>query len=727
MGIITRSQKGSPLTWEEMDNNFTSLADAADQVAADAVQVAKDRVVVEAAADQVMGLSAQVTENTTNIAALQGSVVTQSVLAAASNGLALLGYASAPAQTMFDESQVLEDYVALRAYTDRGLGVRIRKHGIAGIFERDASDTTSADNGGTIILDGIGRRWKRRYEGPLQAQWFGAVGDGVVDDGAALNLALAALRAKIMSSPWDTASICTLDGGSRSYLTTISLNATKLMGGWRVQNMSLLGKCAGKAVVDAIGSRNGSWSEVLIFGDQTNMPSVGMQAARALNPTYGFCDGIKYDNVRTDGWFATAALYAYGQEGTLHVHCKWWNRNPSGRCAALQGYDTIKVTSDYEAPMTGSTSFVNAKYVNTDFHMLLPTASITGISKATAAVVTAPGHPFVNGQSVTIGYVSGMTQINNLTGTVASATTNTFALTGVNSTAFGTYTSGGAATSAQSVPTLYFNRGQEHDFDTCYFVSYGASPVDIDFPDGLVLEKVRVSGLFEGSGAPSLLRFLAAGKIIRLELNTYNLNSRDSVLGTTIGAGTVDLPAARLTVSNVVAASAPLLATPVARFALLGSEVVVPSTGLTFTPTDLGASFTGLVRVVSGATTSYGLASADYRDQTQATVALTSATGALGSGSAAYITTRWRGNVVHFVIEASVTTVGTGAGGLLVTMPFTLGAASCAIAGKETSAGKMLQGYAAGGASVFSILNYDGTTAIKAGGNYSLSGTAVLA
>lgn len=58
-----------------------------------------------------------------------------------------------------------------------------------GFFEVDASDTTSADNGGTIIVDASGRRWKRQYDGNVNLLWF-AEGDGTADDSAALQKAV---------------------------------------------------------------------------------------------------------------------------------------------------------------------------------------------------------------------------------------------------------------------------------------------------------------------------------------------------------------------------------------------------------------------------------------------------------------------------------------------------------------------------------------------------------
>ena len=69
--------------------------------------------------------------------------------------------------------------------------------------------------------------------------------------------------------------------------------------------------------------------------------------------------------------------------------------------------------------------------------------TITGITKANPAVVTATSHGFSNGDEVDISGVVGMTQVNGNTYTVANKTANTFELSGIDSTGYSTYTSGG--------------------------------------------------------------------------------------------------------------------------------------------------------------------------------------------------------------------------------------------------------------------------------------------
>lgn len=58
-------------------------------------------------------------------------------------------------------------------------------------FYYNASDTTTADNGGTVRVDGQGRRWyAMNLNGVVSAALYGAIGNGVVDDTVAIQSAL---------------------------------------------------------------------------------------------------------------------------------------------------------------------------------------------------------------------------------------------------------------------------------------------------------------------------------------------------------------------------------------------------------------------------------------------------------------------------------------------------------------------------------------------------------
>lgn len=129
---------------------------------------------------------------------------------AAASTVPLMGFTAAESQGIFDNAVPLQNYTALRAYTGRGLGIRITglyatamPQGISGFFQRDATDVTTADNGGTVIIDGSGRRWKRIFSGNLNIAWFGALGDGFTAGDSAWTacLAEAALRKSVIDVP----------------------------------------------------------------------------------------------------------------------------------------------------------------------------------------------------------------------------------------------------------------------------------------------------------------------------------------------------------------------------------------------------------------------------------------------------------------------------------------------------------------------------------------------
>lgn len=91
----------------------------------------------------------------------------------------------------------------------------------------------------------------------------------------------------------------------------------------------------------------------------------------------------------------------------------------------------------------GATVTANSLSVDTDITSY--GAAITAITQANPAVVTAAGHGFANGDRIYIVNVSGMTEVNDLEFTVVNATTNTFELSGIDSTAYTAYSTGGYA------------------------------------------------------------------------------------------------------------------------------------------------------------------------------------------------------------------------------------------------------------------------------------------
>lgn len=98
------------------------------------------------------------------------------------------------------------------------------------------------------------------------------------------------------------------------------------------------------------------------------------------------------------------------------------------------------------------------RFYRNDGQVRFTAQAITGITNANPAVVTYSGaDTFSNGDRVWISGVAGMTQVNNTEFTVANVNTgaNTFELSGINSTGYGTFTAGGTVEKIVEVTTTY--------------------------------------------------------------------------------------------------------------------------------------------------------------------------------------------------------------------------------------------------------------------------------
>lgn len=79
---------------------------------------------------------------------------------------------------------------------------------------------------------------------------------------------------------------------------------------------------------------------------------------------------------------------------------------------------------------------------------------ISGITQANPAVVTAKKHGFSNGNLIIVEDVSGMVEVNNICFTVGNATVDTFELSGIDSSAYVAWSSGGTVTKPFKSPKI---------------------------------------------------------------------------------------------------------------------------------------------------------------------------------------------------------------------------------------------------------------------------------
>lgn len=100
----------------------------------------------------------------------------------------------------------IANIAALRANTASGNsilyveGYFTPNDGGEGNFYLNPTDTTTADNGGTIIVDAAGHRWFRAYSGEVNLLWWGVDTTGVAPAGAAWQSALSFCNAQAFAA-----------------------------------------------------------------------------------------------------------------------------------------------------------------------------------------------------------------------------------------------------------------------------------------------------------------------------------------------------------------------------------------------------------------------------------------------------------------------------------------------------------------------------------------------
>lgn len=153
----------------------------------------------------------------------------------------------------------------------------------------------------------------------------------------------------------------------------------------------------------------------------------------------------KYTAFYLDSWVYSQINVATNVVATAYGHSGYYIANATQTDPCVITIDPPLYTSvpvDTELSIDGvygMTELNGKSYLAS----VIQSFAITGVTRANPAVVTAPGHNFTNGQKVVINGVGGMIALNGSVYTVAGAAANTFQLQGVNSSAFGTYVSGG--------------------------------------------------------------------------------------------------------------------------------------------------------------------------------------------------------------------------------------------------------------------------------------------
>jgi hypothetical protein len=235
-----------------------------------------------------------------------------------------------------------------------------------GVFRYDSTDTTTADNGGTIIVDAASRRWKRQWSGAVDARWFGVRADGSTNDAAALQAAIDLVS---------TGGVVMLPRGTISYGTTLTVyGAVTLQGQGRgettlsytgaaqgivqstpstriydvvIRDLTLSDAGTGTIGLDMASVSSGVFENLLIDGFTTGVSITGSN---------GFCVYNRFINVTAANATTGFIVGAAGSNSNTFSACRanvcttGWNITDSNQnqligCQIESGTTGVSITS----------------------------------------------------------------------------------------------------------------------------------------------------------------------------------------------------------------------------------------------------------------------------------------------------------------------------------------------------------------------------------------------
>jgi len=209
-------------------------------------------------------------------------------------------------------------------------------------------------------------------------------------------------------------------------------------------------------------------------------------------------------------------------------------RRKGSRLVAPAFSDSTKsrlIPFQYNTEQTYALEFANNKlrFFTNKSRLVEAAKTITAISNANPAVVTSAAHGYSDGDVLDLGAILGMTELNGKEVTVAGATTNTYQLSGINTTSYGAYISGGTAQRVYQITTPYpeanlFSLKKAQKNDVIYLVDGAHWPqklvrlsnlswdiADVEFIKGPFMaqnivstDKLKINGTFSEGGSVTM-------------------------------------------------------------------------------------------------------------------------------------------------------------------------------------------------------------------------------
>lgn len=250
-------------------------------------------------------------------------------------------------------------------------GYYAHSDGGGGQFYYDASSSI-ADNGGTILAPTAGSgRWKRIYSGTeINVRWFGAKGDGVVDDTAAMQAAIDLhYSVYIPRGRYRTTAPMNIAGNYPIQKTVRGDGWDPLNGG------SIIYAETGGLAVDCTGTYNVSLRDLSIISQgRSNPATMGILYARGVSPQRQYCNQATLSNVTIDLASNPSAHNGLGSIGLYNL------------TAEMHQYINMQVSADTPVVFTSTNiAGISSNYytINTD-PAFRSTSSVGMLGSATA-------------------------------------------------------------------------------------------------------------------------------------------------------------------------------------------------------------------------------------------------------------------------------------------------------------------------------------------------------
>lgn len=161
-------------------------------------------------------------------------------------------------------------------------------------------------------------------------------------------------------------------------------------------------------------------------------------------------------------------------------------RRKGSRFVAPAFSDSTKsrlIDFQFSTVQTYALEFANAKlrFFTGRSRVVENAKNITGITQANPGVITSVAHGYSNGDALVLADIVGMTELNGKEVVVAGATTDTYQISGINTTAYTAYVSGGTSQRVYQITTPYsesniFNLKKAQKNDVMYLVD-GVNPM----------------------------------------------------------------------------------------------------------------------------------------------------------------------------------------------------------------------------------------------------------